>query len=143
MRCAARGHALAIWLRLVPRRPNALRPAQQINLLLILRIKCCAWAERVFTPSGARAERGRWSEEIKNREGVASGSATQFFLINYNYLTFIILFFLWSNPILIFLLDVVIDLEFNSRICTLFCINVIAKKHCNKQMPFWIKIRIY
>ena len=23
--CAARGHALAIWLRLVPRRPNALR----------------------------------------------------------------------------------------------------------------------
>ena len=24
----------------------------------------------------SRAERGRWSEEIKNREGVASGSAT-------------------------------------------------------------------
>ena len=24
--CAARGHALAVWLRLVPRRPNALRP---------------------------------------------------------------------------------------------------------------------
>ena len=23
------------------------------------------WAERVFTPSGARAKRGRWSEEIK------------------------------------------------------------------------------
>ena len=34
-------------------------------------------AERVFSPSGARAQRGRWSEEIKNREGVASGSATQ------------------------------------------------------------------
>ena len=34
------------------------------------------WAERVFTPSGARAERGRWSEEVKNREGVASGGAT-------------------------------------------------------------------
>ena len=33
-------------------------------------------AERVFTPSGARAERGRKSEEVKNREGVASGSAT-------------------------------------------------------------------
>ena len=24
--CAARGHALAVWLRLVPRRPNSLRP---------------------------------------------------------------------------------------------------------------------
>ena len=34
------------------------------------------WAERVFTPSGARAQRGRLSEEIKNREGVAAGSAT-------------------------------------------------------------------
>ena len=34
-------------------------------------------AERVFTPSGARAERVRWSEEVKNREGVASGGATQ------------------------------------------------------------------
>ena len=29
--CAARGHALAIWLRLVPRRPNALR-AGVINI---------------------------------------------------------------------------------------------------------------
>ena len=29
--CAARGHALAVWLRLVPRRPNALRAAQQIS----------------------------------------------------------------------------------------------------------------
>ena len=29
--CAARGHALAVWLRLVPRRPNSLRPAQQIQ----------------------------------------------------------------------------------------------------------------
>ena len=27
--CAARGHALAVWLRLVPRRPNSLRPAQR------------------------------------------------------------------------------------------------------------------
>ena len=27
--CAARGHALAVWLRLVPRRPNALRATQQ------------------------------------------------------------------------------------------------------------------
>ena len=35
------------------------------------------WAERVFTPSGARAQRGLWSEEVKNREGVASGSATK------------------------------------------------------------------
>ena len=34
------------------------------------------WAERVFTPSGARAQRGLWSEEVKNREGVASGGAT-------------------------------------------------------------------
>jgi hypothetical protein len=24
--CAARGHAIAVWLRLVPHRPNALRP---------------------------------------------------------------------------------------------------------------------
>ena len=35
------------------------------------------WAERVFTPSGARAQRGRIERGDKNREGVASGSATQ------------------------------------------------------------------
>ena len=30
--CAARGHALAVWLRLVSRQPNALRPgATEIN----------------------------------------------------------------------------------------------------------------
>ena len=29
--CAARGHALAVWLRLVPRRPNSLRPWRNIT----------------------------------------------------------------------------------------------------------------
>ena len=106
---------------------------------------CCAArsafgrrAGRRGAPTGSESERSdaKW-------RGRGLGQRNTFFLINYNYLTFIILFFLRSNPIPIFLLDVVIDLEFNSRICTLFCINVIAKKHCNKQMPFWIKIRIY
>jgi len=34
-------------------------------------------AERIWPMSGARAERGRWSEAQPNGEGVASGSATQ------------------------------------------------------------------
>ena len=36
-------------------------------------------AERVFTPSGARAQRGRMERGDKNREGVASGGATTVF----------------------------------------------------------------
>ena len=31
------------------------------------------WAERVFSPSGARAQRGRWSEEIKKPRGRGLG----------------------------------------------------------------------
>ena len=33
-------------------------------------------AERIWPPSGARAERGRWSEAQPNGEGVAAGGAT-------------------------------------------------------------------
>ena len=40
------------------------------------------WAERVLPMSGARAQRGRWSEAQPNREGVAAGSATEQFLIS-------------------------------------------------------------
>ena len=39
--CAARGHALAVWLRLVPRRPNLLRPgATYLSSLLSFAIYC-------------------------------------------------------------------------------------------------------
>ena len=37
---------------------------------------CCVGAERVFTTSGARAERGRIERGDKNREGEAPGHAT-------------------------------------------------------------------
>ena len=37
-------------------------------------------AERVFPYERARAQRGQESEEVKNREGVASGSATLNFI---------------------------------------------------------------
>ena len=33
-------------------------------------------AERIWSASGAQAQRGRWSETQPNGEGVASGSAT-------------------------------------------------------------------
>ena len=41
-------------------------------------------AERVFSPSGARAQRGRIERGDKNREGVASGSATYNFILQQN-----------------------------------------------------------
>ena len=37
--CAARGHALAVWPNLVPRRPNSLRPAQRPCFIIAKNLK--------------------------------------------------------------------------------------------------------